>query len=233
MKPAPGPLGKLDSLWDDRVYLETRKVRGRRERSGGSPLKIGGPAVHPNVWSESLGERLTEDPEVDGQRCEITKLDQPQKESVQSEWSRPVPRYVYIFQERSRDAPMFEWMRRVSLHIGWWVQAGSQSRVSSKDGGTSQRHGPIREDTAEVEKAKIASDAKRVRKMESEEMTGDLPANAGSSKEIMGNPHDNAASSSTATTSSSSEMDTTERRRNPVEGRCDLEPKIETCEGGR
>ena len=37
-----------------------------------------------------------EDPKVDGERCEITKLEQPQKESVQSEWSSPVPRNVHI-----------------------------------------------------------------------------------------------------------------------------------------
>ena len=61
-----------------------------------------------------------------------------------------------------------------------------------------------------VEKA--ASDAKRARKMETEEMTGI--------------PHDNAASSSTATTSIHSGMGTTERRRNLMEGRCDLEPEF-------
>ena len=132
---------------------------------------------------------------MDGERCEITKLDQPQKESVQSEWSRPVSQICLHCQVRSRDARMFEWMRRVSLYNGWWVQAGSQSRVSSKDGGASKRHGPVREDTAEVEKAMIASDAKRVRKMETEEMTGDPPASAGSSKEMTGDPPASAGAS--------------------------------------
>ena len=98
-----------------------------------------------------------EDPEVDGERCEITKLEQPQKESVQSKWSRPVPRNVYIAKKDLETHGIYEWMHRVSLHTGWWMQTGPQSRVSSKDGGTSERHGQVREDTAEGQRVRRES----------------------------------------------------------------------------
>ena len=68
--------------------------------------------------------------------------------------------------------------------------------------------------------------------METEEMTGDPPDRAGSPEEITGNPHDNAVSSSTATTSSPSEMDTTDMRRNPMEGRCDVQPEFKRARVG-
>ena len=77
----------------------------------------------------------------------------------------------------------------------------------------------------EFEKAMIASDAKRARKMETEEVTGDPTDRTGSLEEIVGNPHDNAASSSTATTSPS-EMDTTDR---PEFKRARVGDDVEMC----
>ena len=85
-----------------------------------------------------------EDPKVDGERCEITHREQPQKESVQSEWSRPVPRIAKKDLETR----------------------GCTSGCVSKDGGISEArtssrgHSRVNEF---VEKAMIASDAKTAR----------------------------------------------------------------------
>ena len=49
---------------------------------------------------------------------------------------------------------------------------------------------------------------------------------------MTGNPRGAAAPSATATTSSPSEMDTTERRRNAMEGRCDSEPEFQRARVG-
>ena len=161
-----------------------------------------------------------EDPKVDGERCQITKLEQPQRESVQSEWSRPVPRNVHI---AKKDLETHGYTSGCigcrSILVGGCRQ-GQSPACRARMAEISERHGQVREDTAEGQRAveKAASDAKRARKMETEEITGI--------------PHDNAASSSTARRTSPSELGTTERRRNLMEGRCDLEPQFKRARVG-
>ena len=117
------------------------------------------------------------------------------------------------------------------------MQAGPQSRLSSKDGGTSQRHGQVREDTAEGQRVRREShDRERCKEGEEDGDGGDdgrPPDRAGSSEEITGNPHDNAASSRQRQLLLLRRwMGTTDRRRNPMEGRCDLEPEFKRARVG-
>ena len=98
MKPAPGPLGKLDSLWHDGVRGKSGEIIVGNKKGVWKTRTVRRKPIE-DRWTSSAPECVVgvpwrmsdEDPKVDGERCEITKLEQPQKESVQSEWSSPVP----------------------------------------------------------------------------------------------------------------------------------------------
>ena len=99
-KPATG---KLDSMWDDGVYLGVSDELKVGNKSGVWKTRTLRRKPSEYRWTQRAAEMVVgvpwrtsdDDPKVDGERREVTVLQPVEKELLRSEGSRPVPRNVY------------------------------------------------------------------------------------------------------------------------------------------
>ena len=158
IKPPRGPLGKLDTLWDGGVYLGvTREIIVGNKKGVWKTRTVRRKPIEDGCLVGVPWRKFEEDPKVDGERCEITKLEQPQKESVQSEWSRPVTRNVYI---AKKDLETHGYTSGCigcrSILVGGCRQ-GQSPACRARMAEISERHGQVREDTAEGQQVRRES----------------------------------------------------------------------------
>ena len=189
MKPAPSPLGKLDSLWDDGVHLGVRgKCVGNKK--GVWKNRTGRREQIEDWWTSSAPEcvagvpwrKSDEDPKVDGRDARSPSLDSLRKSQ-------------FRVSGRVQSPEVFTLPRKISRSTDFQVDTSGVAPQLA--GGCRQDHSPACRARMEelprgtdkfertqhrvnefVEKATIASQAKRTRKIETEEMTGDLVDNA-------------------------------------------------------
>ena len=222
MKPPPGPLGKLDSLWDGGVYLGVpgENIVGNKEGVWKTRVARWKPIEDRRVvgvpWRMS-----EEDPKVHGERCQITKLEQPQRESVQSEWSRPVPRNVHVAKKDLETQGYTSGCIGCRSILVGGCRQGQSPACRARMVEISEWHGQVREDTAEGQRVRRES---RERRKEGEE-DGDGGDDGYPTRQCsiflhsdnfysFGDGHNGKASKSYS------------------EGRCDLEPEFKRARVG-
>lgn len=181
VKHVGGPLGKLDSVWNDGIFLGARGKSGELivgDRRGVFKTRTVRRKPLEERWADGAAGLVRgvpwrtsdDDPAMDGEKLEVTVMGPGEKESIVKDTSKPVPRNVYI---SKRDLELHGYSSGCpgckSILKGGTRQAHSvhcRARMEDLLKGTEKHHRAQQRINEYVEEEMIASEAMKKRKVE-------------------------------------------------------------------